>query len=404
MSPARHALGVKAMSGTHGSQFVEFKDGGGARLDQIMQWAREYGIYGTGWFLSDITKPGDSVAQALLRKKTWWDKVIGAENVFMKAGRWMGGKVENEARVTGFINDLILTGNPRWAAENTKKFLFDYTELTEFERNIMKGIIPFYTWMRKNVVLQFEQMMKQPGKFTAMEKFISNVERASPETDEQFLPKYFPELHAFRTPLKTKQGSPLYVNPNLPFQDINRLFDANDWLSSLGPWKMFMELVLNRQTFTGGPIARRKGELSPIEWLDAIEEMNPTLAKQIGNIVFAEKIIEPETQTWHWAQPAKLRYAIEQVNPFLRNIRQATGFVTEGLGGTPVPYYRKESRPYRILSITTGVKFMPFNRTAEVEKSIFERRDALRDIMANMRQQGRIPSKLYDFEDLPPRM
>jgi len=75
----------------------------------------------------------------------------------------------------------------RGAAMQVKKFLFDYTDegLTEFEREGMKRIMPFYSWTRNNLPLQLEQLLKQPGKYAAVEKVRKGHEYAlGPSPDE----------------------------------------------------------------------------------------------------------------------------------------------------------------------------------------------------------------------------
>jgi len=396
MNVARHKQVVDMMMGK--DVVWDLADGSKVGSEQMMKWARRYGIYGHGWFMSEIGG-ADDVTQFLSRKTSWWNKVLGTENPVMQAGRRVGGAVENEARLVGFVNDVIRMGNPQAAASNTKKYLFDYAELTEFERNVMKGIFPFYTWMRKNVELQVSQIMQQPGKYGNIERVKSNLERQSPDVDERWLPKYFPELYATRLPITTDKGNPVYLNPNLPFQDLNRIFDPGDWMSSLAPWKVMAERYLNKEFFTNKPIERYKGELAQVEWLDTIHEMNPRLGKQIADVLHAKQIYEPETGGWHWGLRRKLRFTIEQLNPFLRNIREVTGFF-----GGEVPYYRQERRPYDVLSRITGVKMIPYNQTKEMENYIFERRDQLRDLKKSLQQQGKIPSQLFDPAELPPRM
>ena len=43
-----------------------------------------------------------------------------------------------------------------------KKSLFDYSDLSKFERNFMKRVIPFYTWSRKNIPAQLQGLVKNP--------------------------------------------------------------------------------------------------------------------------------------------------------------------------------------------------------------------------------------------------
>jgi hypothetical protein len=78
----------------------------------------------------------------------------------------MNSAVEDNARLANFIFNLDRTGDAARAAEHTKKFLFDYADLTAFEQKKLKKLIPFYTFMRKNTPLQVEQLVQQPGKIS----------------------------------------------------------------------------------------------------------------------------------------------------------------------------------------------------------------------------------------------
>jgi hypothetical protein len=62
------------------------------------------------------------------------------------------------------------------AMMSVKQFLFDYSELTTMERKVMKRIFPFYTWMRKNIPLQVELAIKEPGKVNNLQKALDLLE------------------------------------------------------------------------------------------------------------------------------------------------------------------------------------------------------------------------------------
>ena len=49
------------------------------------------------------------------------------------------------------------------AAERVRKYNIDYGNLSTFERNVMKRIVPFYTWMRKATPLNVELLFTKPG-------------------------------------------------------------------------------------------------------------------------------------------------------------------------------------------------------------------------------------------------
>ena len=250
--------------------------------------------------------------------------------------------------------------------------------------------------MRKNIALQFEQMMKQPGKFGNIERFKSALERASPEHDDRWAPKYFPEIYAVKTPLKSSKGSPVYWNPNLPFQDLQKAFDPRDWVSSVAPWKVLFEYITNTNIFAGHPIEKYEGEMAPIEWLSGIQKNDNRLAIKIADVLGAKQIYEPETEQWVWALPAKMKYMLEQASPFLRNVDQLASF-----GLADVASFREERRPYDAVSRLFGAKFIPHNIKANFERSTFERRDMLRDLVKSKQKQGIVPSA--DLPELPKR-
>ena len=47
----------------------------------------------------------------------------------------------------------------------------------------MKRIFPYYTWMRKNVPLQLEQMMEQPEKYSLVAKTLRGIEGMTNKED-----------------------------------------------------------------------------------------------------------------------------------------------------------------------------------------------------------------------------
>jgi len=382
LNPKLHKAAVNIMRGKEGKFVLD--DGTEVANEIVMDKMRRHGVYGTGWFGQDIKEAGDVGAIARAKHPGHLLNPADPQNIAFRAGRYVGGWVENEARVVGFLSDFKRTGNEVWSAENTKKFLFDYDELTDFERKVMKRIFPFYTWMRKNIALQAEQIVKQPAKYANIERVKSNLEAQAPTVDERWIPKYFPELYAVRTPLKTKKGSPLYLNPNLPFQDLQRIFDPQDWLSSLGPWKALFELASNKNFFTMNEIQKYEGEVVEAEWLSRL----PTpLLNKVGPMIGATKVFDKETTRWYWGINPKAKYAIEQAIPTFRNIGKY--FPRKE---SEVPHYRQEKRPYDIMSAYFGVKLIPYNIPEQVERKIFKRRDVLRDIKRTAQRRGVVPS------------
>lgn len=390
LNPFAHKHAAAIMSGKKGK--IVLRSGEEVPYSQVLDWAETYGIYNKGWLgdLQSQMKVAEDLSPGNINP-------LSRQFVGMKLGRKVGAGVENEARMVGFINDLVRTGNPQWAAQNTTKYLFDYSEITDFVKYGMKRAFPFFTWLQKNVTLQASEILRQPGKYGDIARLKSNLEAQSPSPDERWLPRYFPELYAMRTPFKSKEGSPLYWNPNLPFQDLNRIFDPNDWISSLAPWRAIFEAAANYNFFTQKEIQKYKGEIVEAGWLNVLPDSIMDKLDFIG----VKKVFEPESNRWYYGLPPKVKYAIEQAWPVARNWSKNIIDPMRQVAGEGSPAYQKESQPYNVMSWMAGVKMMPYNQGAEIERGIFRRRDALRDQERSLERQGEMPS--YYLPDAQPK-
>ena len=100
------------------------------------------------------------------------------------------------------------------AVEDIYKFHFNYTDLSQAERNL-KRIVPFYTWTRYNVPLQMEMMLSNPGKYSKYMAVKTNVESQS--EGDGVVPNYFVnDMFGIRTPWSQGKNR-VYVTPDLPF-------------------------------------------------------------------------------------------------------------------------------------------------------------------------------------------
>jgi len=100
---------------------------------------------------------------------------VGQEFVPFKFGREVGRAIEEQARLVDFIANLKNTGDVTLASQRTKQFLFDYNNLTNFERTFLRRMIPFYTFTRKNLELQARAFLTTPGRVAAEVKVLSGL-------------------------------------------------------------------------------------------------------------------------------------------------------------------------------------------------------------------------------------
>lgn len=115
--------------------------------------------------------------------KTKKERLLDSVNLFntdeffaTKTGRSIGRNIEEQSRLINFMTNLIDTGDIQLAATRTKQFLFDYQfGLSKFEKNVMRRLIPFYSFTRFNLELQAKTLMSAPGKIAAEIKGIQSL-------------------------------------------------------------------------------------------------------------------------------------------------------------------------------------------------------------------------------------
>ena len=237
----------------------------------------------------------------------WLDRNVGVNSAHIKFSRRFGQSVENNSRITHFMGTLQkvmgegldLDRGAIMAKDSVDKYLFDYNlGLTDFERSVVRPLVPFYSWMRFNIPLQIQTIFENPARYSRVPKLINNMEAMTRDWQGIETPDYFRELQAFRLPA-IMNSKPVYLNPNLPFQDLNRtlLTGFPDVLANLTPFiRVAGELVPERgySTFLESPIEKYTGQRAkdlhlPFlpsttlgvskKWENAINSLFPPLGK-----------------------------------------------------------------------------------------------------------------------------
>jgi hypothetical protein len=156
-----------------------------------------------------------------------------------KIGRELGSIVEDQAKLVNFMTNLKATGDVEHAAARTSMFLFDYQNLTKFEKTFLKRIIPFYTFTRKNLELQAKTLMTTPGRISAELTGLRNIGEAMSggsltEEEKSKLPAW---LQSGIGILKSRKGSTLEMFSSLgtPIEQPFAAFQPNQFLGSVSP-------------------------------------------------------------------------------------------------------------------------------------------------------------------------
>lgn len=86
--------------------------------------------------------------------------------------------VEDYGRMVSYINFITQGYSPKQAAKKVNEVLFDYKRgLTQFERSVVRRIVPFYTFQRFAIPFVMKKMMETPGTIAAANKLTGVMER-----------------------------------------------------------------------------------------------------------------------------------------------------------------------------------------------------------------------------------
>ena len=81
------------------------------------------------------------------------------------------GMARQNATNAGYFIELLRKGlPPEQAALEVKARLFDYTDLTDFERQVLRRVFPFYSWLRHNLPYQINAAIQTPRTVAAIPK------------------------------------------------------------------------------------------------------------------------------------------------------------------------------------------------------------------------------------------
>ena len=193
---------------------------------------------------------------------------------------------ENYVRLAAYISGIRRFGvedNGRAASLFTKALQFDYKDLSDFERNTMKNVLPFYVWTRRNIPLQFNSLLNQPGKFNKLGFATDELQNQfGAEGDNELMNDLVPDFMKERMGFVTRfqgAGGPLTIaGPGFesPAFDLNRYLTIGDGeltkeiVSASNPLvKAFVESMIDVDTFTGQKFPEEPVEVIPGLSVDA---------------------------------------------------------------------------------------------------------------------------------------
>ena len=158
--------------------------------------------------------------------------------------------MEEMVRLAPIITGLRKYGNTeggrKSAALLMKAAQFDYSNLTDFERQVLRRVLPFYTYTKNNIPVQLRALMNDPARTQRNLQFwdaVSNV-FADDEGNNIVVPSYISQMYGFavnddyrKELMKDKPAwlQAILANP-IAFRPESPVFDIEKYtLGGMGP-------------------------------------------------------------------------------------------------------------------------------------------------------------------------
>ena len=157
--------------------------------------------------------------------------------------------------------DVYLKAGLKTPEDFVRRTLFDPNDLTVAEKKWLRSMIPFYTFMKKNLAYQMSNVFENPSRYNEVNKAIKSAWN-NIGTDRDEIEPYKKEN--FWIPIMKKEnGEYIAIKANLPIGDLGEFISdpLQKIISSVTPAvRAPFEITANTQTYTGLPIQEFEGQ------------------------------------------------------------------------------------------------------------------------------------------------
>jgi hypothetical protein len=152
---------------------------------EALELAERHGVISAGGYWEEMSEGLLKSRPGKIRRFN----PLSRDFVLTDVGTRVGNAVESNARIAHFLGRVDAGDTIEQAALSVKAHLFDYSELTAFEKNVMRRIIPFYTWNRKNAELMTRILVSNPAKLGIPLKGFRELQDSFSDVSEEDLEK-----------------------------------------------------------------------------------------------------------------------------------------------------------------------------------------------------------------------
>jgi hypothetical protein len=350
INPAIHADAVRILGGDVNGSFIA-RHGRRWGYSEVAYEAKRRGV------IADYRNIFETVGDKI-PIRTGKGKALDFVRHPITQFKQLGGIIENEGRLALFTNYLRRGLDPETASQRVNKVLFDYKNLAPFERDVLTRFFPFYRWTRKNLALQAERLLKNPGQAATQAKLTRQN-----STDPKLLPKYLRGEFVFN--LGTDETGKLTTirGIDLPITDLNMLDEPfRAIITQLAPLpKVIGELGTDKDWFRDRTISENSNPL--------IKPIGPALDFLPQHV---KKMIDFNKKT---KKDGTIEY---RMNPTLTYVILKS-YALSRLYGTAERMLRAKSlaSPENFLDLFTGIRLQDVDADAAARRLDFEYKDFL---------------------------
>jgi hypothetical protein len=417
----------------------------GSSMEELVFAARSRGI-SAGHYKTDNIRQLESTLEAQAGRGSVLSRTLGAENPAVQAGFGLGGTIEGNARYGVFIHTLRqIRKNPsefKWvapdgtkvslsdeaarskyfktvqretpegpvvervpitrrdmefdvASQQVKGSQFDYMDVSKFERDFMKRMMPFYTWTRKNIPVQLKHLVLNPERAEKLHLAKEQFEYETGDLDWSDYGSFWGNRVPVFLGKENKGVVQAFTMLNIvPMADLQRMFRPKELVTEMvSPiLKTSFEQLVNYDTFRKKPIKMFEGqtkdyfgvELSPRLWhlaqvivpLTEINRLNPA-----G--VFGERMKDPVTgaiiATEGWGGLGAMRETQMDAPEVARWIRFFTGGTTYDIDISKHRYIENRNILKDAAELMGKMKWSVKNTQNRYAKQVLEVLEALKN-------------------------
>lgn len=342
-----------------------------------MAGAMEKGVVPTGKIFSK---------QAL--KATAKTMGLGEESILFRGGRNVSNFIEIQQKAVAYVATLAKGKSVNQALSAATHAGFNYNALTPFESQIMRRIIPFYSFTRKNIELQLRTLAQNPERVNHILRLM-DVGKSPTAEEKKGLPAFIRESLGVKVedlPNGIKVYLARFGTPVESFTDIISGNPILNGISMMNPaLKVPIEIGIGKDsfretdlkdTYTANDISILPGPLKDL--LDMTPVQKDILEKQSNG-----KLKKVGEQTVWVADPVKLL--------IFRSL-----FSSRGVTYLDKIFDGDLDGFYKVLSLTTGIRPYNVNPEAVIAVDNKEKERELVDLL-----QRRANLKVFERPFIP---